>query len=268
MPDHSTLELREGDIDEFFAVPFSVYPPSSPYVSPDEIGSSPLPDVTRNPLFLGTDVEPSSRLGAMANRSVGSWPTCTTTRTRIHRSKAQLLRVFRLRRTTPEVARTLLGAAQRWGRERGLRGDRRQLQSDGDAADGCRHRRFRPRALHRHAIQPAHIPALLEENGYERFFPMSTFELDLRGFDPDVCLGPRDSEPSHRDDMRWSPFAGAPSARSLAMRCGSSTNGSPRIRCSSRLPDEEFMFQAQEMMWIVDDRIAMLAYQKAMNPRA
>lgn len=30
----STVELREGDLEGFFRVPFEIYPPESPYVTP------------------------------------------------------------------------------------------------------------------------------------------------------------------------------------------------------------------------------------------
>ena len=260
MSDHSTLELREGDIDEFFAVPFSVYPPSSPYVSPMQSDLRRFLDVTRNPLFRrhgrGTFFT-VRRNGQPVGRIVAHVHDASNA---LHRVKRSCFGYFDCANDA-EVARTLLGAAERWGRERGLEEiagnfNLTAMQQMGVVTDG-----FDRAPYTDMQYNPAHIPALLEANGYERCFPMSTFELDLRGFDPDVCLGPRDRELLASNEMRWTPLRRRTFRRQLgdARRIlNESFADNPMF---VPLSDEEFLFQAQEMMWIVDDRIALLAHQ-------
>src|SRR5262249_61986471 len=46
-------EPREGDRDEFFAVPFACYPTDTPYVSPLRSDLRRMLSETENPLFAG-----------------------------------------------------------------------------------------------------------------------------------------------------------------------------------------------------------------------
>jgi GNAT superfamily N-acetyltransferase len=109
---------------------------------------------------------------------------------------------------------------------------------------------------------PPHIPRLLEANGYTRFFPMRTFEIDLTKLDAERLLGPRERALIDAREVAWVPLRRRTFKKQLGDARRILNEGFARNPMFVPLTDEEFLFQAQEMMWIVDDRIAMLAYDQ------
>jgi GNAT superfamily N-acetyltransferase len=259
MSDTSTLELREGDIDEFFAVPFSIYPATSPYVSPMQSDLRRFLDVARNPLFQrrgrGTFFT-ARRGGKPIGRIVAHVHDASNT---LHATNRSCFGYFDCA-NDDEAARTLLGAAERWGREHGFSEiagnfNLTAMQQMGVLTDGFDRAPFTDMQYN-----PPHIATLLEANGYARFFPMTTFELDLTMFDPAKCVGPAEMDLLSSNDVQWTPLRRRTFRRQLGDARRILNESFARNPMFVPLSDEEFLFQAQEMMWIVDDRIALLAH--------
>jgi RimJ/RimL family protein N-acetyltransferase len=106
---------------------------------------------------------------------------------------------------------------------------------------------------------PPHLPRLLEACGYERFFPVSTFEIDLGRLDPDTLLGDAQKAILSSDRWTWRPIDRAKFADRMEEARICLNDGFYDNPMFVPLTPEEFLFQAGEMMWVVDPRIAAVA---------
>lgn len=250
-------ELRERDYRGFFRVPFEVYPDDSPYVSPMAGDLRRLLDPRRNPFYGepgdGTcftlyrrDV-PVGRVSAHvhhdANRRHG-----------LARGSFGFLDVA----PDPDAAGLLLEAAEGWVRDRGcteIAGNFNltSVQEIGVVTGGHEHRPYT--AMH---WSPPHLAGLLEAAGYEPFFPMSTFELELEGFEPEALLGRKQHELTRSGALAWTRLGRRTFRRrseDVRRLLNASFSANPHFVPVSKA---EFDFQAAPLMWIVDPRLSVL----------
>ena len=110
-----------------------------------------------------------------------------------------------------------------------------------------------------------HLPRLLEACGYRPVFPMSTFEFDVGAKTADALLGDKQRAVLSDPDWTWKPISrSAFKARfEEARQC--LNDGFSDNPMFVPLTSAEFDFQAGEMMWIVDPRIAL---RRALQGRA
>jgi hypothetical protein len=110
------LCIEQGDFDAFFACPFEIYPPDSPYISPFESDLRRMLYPAGNPLFR------DSGAGTFFTAHDGDGP-CGRITAHVHRTANELhglkrgyFGFFDCRDDT-EVARRLLDAAETWVRK-------------------------------------------------------------------------------------------------------------------------------------------------------
>ncbi|WP_371228362.1 GNAT family N-acetyltransferase [Roseovarius sp. 2305UL8-3] len=248
-----TVELRQGDVDAFFQVPFEVYR-GQPYVSPLKSDLRRFLCAKDNPLFERADdiaVFTCHRTGRPVGRITAHVHCASNTR---HGQNAAHFGFFDCA-DDGEVARTLLDAAEAWARARGF--DRiggnfnlTAMQMVGVATGGFEHQVYSDCMW-----SPPWLAGLLEANGYKRRFPMATHETDLNV---------------------WQAQAGSP--RSLPD--GVSVALLTRATLGARLEDarqilnasfdanpmfvpvsqEEYMFQAKDLKWIMDKRLSVVLH--------
>jgi GNAT superfamily N-acetyltransferase len=256
----NSIELREQDFSSFFRVPFSVYDAASPYVSPMKSDLRRFLDREKNPLFTehgrGTFFT-AHRAGQVIGRIVAHVHDDSN---RVHDLRRGYFGYFDCADDS-DAAAALLGAAQDWARRQGLTElagnfNLTAMQQMGVMTDG-----FGATPYTDMQFNPPHIPRLLGANGFESFFPMRTFEIDLRRLDPDSLRGPRERALESSRRMSWVPLRRRTFAAQMNDAMRILNEGFAENPMFVPLTREEFMFQAQEMMWIVDDRIAMLAYE-------
>ena len=255
-----SIELREQDFSSFFQVPFNVYGAASPYVSPMRSDLRRFLDHGKNPLFAehgrGTFFT-AHRAGRVVGRIVAHVHDDSN---RIHELRRAYFGYFDCA-DDADAAAALLDAAQQWARHHGLTElagnfNLTAMQQMGVMTDG-----FGATPYTDMQFNPPHIPRLLCASGFEQFFPMRTFEVDLDRVDPNSLRGPRERalEDSRRID--WVPLRRRTFAAQMNDAMRILNDGFADNPMFVPLTRDEFMFQAQEMMWIVDDRIAMLAYE-------
>lgn len=252
-------DLVAGDFAGFFAVPFRVYA-GTPYVSPMRQDLRRMLDGSRNPLFRDGHAEHELFTVRRAGRPVG--------RVVAHVHHAANRR-FGTRRGSfgffdcdddPGAAALLLDAAERWCAARGCDEIVGNLnltpaQQIGVLTGGFEHQPYVDQVWN-----PPHVPRLLAAAGYDAFFPMSTFEVDLTRFDPASLVGPRQRDLLASPALTW---------RLLRRR------GFRRLMSDTRevlnaafaanplfvpVSEAEFLFQVGEMMWLVDERLSPIAY--------
>ncbi|WP_104666803.1 GNAT family N-acetyltransferase [Ensifer adhaerens] len=252
------IEIREGNIDAFFAAPFQIYGPRSPYVSPMFSDLKRFLSAGKNPLF--DTAEDFATFTAHRGGAV-----CGRITAHLHRaSNAQ----FGLDRgyfgyfdcaDDERVAAALLERAEAWVRAKGLREilgnfNLTAMQQVGVMTGGFEHAPYTDQIW-----GPPYLPRLLESRGYAASFPMTTFEIDVRTVAIDGLLASAQMRALFDDGFRFSPIRRSTLERRLEdsrLILNESFADNPMFVPVSRA---EFDFQAKEMKWIMDPRISAVA---------
>jgi len=244
-----TIELREGDRNAFFEAPFNAYDRRAGYVSPLKGDIARMLDPAKNPLWRAGNpfrFWTAHRSGRPVGRLVAHVHGQSNA---AHGTRRAQFGFFDCA-DDADAAAQLLAAAEAFAREHGtteLAGNFNltAMQQCGVMTGG-----FGRAAYTDMVVNPPHIPALLEANGFERFFPMTTFELDLAAAtlpdaaplaDPALAFAPivRRSFPERMEEAR------------IVLNDGFAHN--PMF---VPLTTEEFAFQAGEMSAILDPRLS------------
>lgn len=251
------LELQEGDLDSFFRTPFAVYGAQSLYVSPFKADLARWLDAEANPLFRRFGARrffTVHRDGLPVGRIVAHVHRASNERHGTQRSGFGFFDCA----DDAEAARLLLDRAQAFGREQGateIAGsfNLTAMQQMGVMTEGFENAPFTDQVY-----GPPHVPRLLAEHGFEPFFPMSTFEVDLARLDPAALLRDRERALLADPGLTWETLrrrSFAVQARGVRQVLNEAFDPNPFF---VPLTEEEFHFQTGEMMWIVDERISCL----------
>lgn len=257
--DKGAIVLRDDDVDAFFDVPFRVYPRDSPYVSPLKGDLLRALDVRENPLFgpIGggrrrvivayRGAEPVGRIVALVHGASND----------AHGERRGSFGYFDCADDV-DVARALLEAAESFARDAGC--DRlvgnfnlTAMQQLGVLTDGFAHEPYSD--MH---YNPPHIPRLLRACGYEAEFPVSTFSLDLRSFDPATLLAPVATERLHDSSLTWKRLRTKDFAKVLEDVRVVLNDGFRHNPMFVPLAPEEMYFQAKDLSHVLDPRITAL----------
>ncbi len=256
-------ELIENDLDAFFEVPFVVYPRDSNYVSPFK------PDLKRilgddNPLWSGGRGERTTyvlrRDGELVGRITAHIHHASNERHGWNRSYFGFFDCV----DDDEVAGRLLDASAAWGEAKGcdeLWGNFNltAMQQMGVVTD--HHGRV---PFIEHIYSPPHIARLLEAHGFTREFPMTTFEYDLSSWDPDDpdhLITPARLEALEAKGFEWRELSRKTFDSAMRHTARMLNVGFDANPFFVPLTEEEFMFSAKEMMWIIDWRISSIVYK-------
>lgn len=244
-----TVELREGDARAFFDTPFHAYGPEVGYVSPLKSDMMRMLDPSKNPLWTAGNpfrFWTAHRAGRPVGRIIAHRHEASNRRHGWNRMQFGFFDCA----DDPEAAALLLGAARQFARDDGqdeLVGNFNltAMQQCGVMTDG-----FGPGAYTDMVVGPRHLPALLEANGFARFFPMRTFEIDVAGA---TMSG---DGPATADGYEFAPiekgsFPERMEEARVVLNDGFSDN--PMF---VPLTAAEFQFQAGEMMTILDPRLS------------
>lgn len=245
------LTRRTGDSQAFFEAPFHAYDALSGYVSPLKDDVLRFLDAGKNPLWrdgnpyqfwtVHRDEKPVGRIIAHVHRQSNA----------LHGLKRAHFGFFDCA-PDRDAAKLLLDAATDFARQQGqaeLAGNFNltAMQQCGVMTGG-----FDAEAFTDMVVNPPHIPELLKENGFEPFFPMRTFELDL---------ATASTPPNQIEEVAGYEFApivkkdfpALMEQARLVLNDGFKDN--PMF---VPLTAEEFRFQAGEMMAILDPRLSSI----------
>jgi GNAT superfamily N-acetyltransferase len=255
-----TLELRRGDFEAFFEAPFQAYGPESLYVSPMKGDLKRFVDPRANPVFAGTDdvaIFTAHRLGRPVGRITAHVHRASNA---LHGWSRACFGYFDCA-DDAEAARLLLEAAEDWGRQRGFAEIMGNFNLTAMQQIGVTTGGFEREPYTDLVWSPPHIARLLQRNGYEATFPMTTFEVDLATA-PLPEMGEKQQAVLADPDFAFAPIT----RRNVVERMeearlilNASFAKNPMFVAVSR---EEFHFQARDMKWVIDPRIsAMLHHQ-------
>lgn len=249
-----TVTLRQGDVGAFFDTPFAAYDATVGYVSPLKSDIKRMLDAKRNPLWLAGNpyrfwtahrgARPVGRIIAHVHGASNA----------LHGTQRAQFGFFDCA-DDEEAAQLLLAAATDFGREHGQRELIGNFNLTAMQQAGVQTGGFGARAYTDMVIGPAHLPRLLEANGFAPDFPMTTFEIDLGAVPvpdvPELCAA---------DGFRFAPvekrsFPERMEEARLVLNDGFAAN--PMF---VPLTPEEFAFQAGEMSAILDPRLSSVLH--------
>lgn len=257
-----SVEVREGDFGAFFAAPFEAYGANSPYVSPLK------GDLKRfvsdiNPLVSGAGEGALTYFTAhRAGRVVGRITAHVHgASNRLHGVSRGYFGYFDCV-DDADVARALLGAAEKWCRARGLREiagnfNLTAMQQIGVVTDGFDHAPYLDQTW-----SPPHIARLLQENGYAATFPMATMEVRGLQDAPDMVMGPKQQAVLDNPDFTFAPITRATIGQRIEearLILNASFADNPMFVPVSA---QEFNFQAKDMKWVMDRRISAVLHHR------
>lgn len=243
------IELIERDFESFFDVPFRAYGNGSPYVSPMKSDLRRFLSAHKNPLF-----ENEGDFTFFSARKKGK----SLGRILVHQHRASN-RIYGTKRASfgffdciddQDIAGRLLGVASAWAADRDFSELVGNFNLTAMQQCGVQTGGFENSAYTDMIVNPPHIPALLEANGFEAFFPMSTFELDL------AAAKLRPVQPTNSKGEIFAPVR----RRDFKLRMEDArqvlNDGFAENPMFVPLTSEEFSFQAGEMMAIIDPRLS------------
>jgi GNAT superfamily N-acetyltransferase len=255
------MELREGDFDAFFHAPFAVYGTGTPYVSPMRSDLRRFYTAGENPLFASTDdfaLFTVHRDGKILGR-IGA---------HVHAASNALYQIntgyfaYFDCADDAEAARTLLGAAEGWARKRGFDTIAGNFNLTAMQQIGVMTGGFAGVPYVDQVYGPPHVARLLAENGYEAYFPMRTFEVDLDRFDPATMLGPKQQDILNSPDWTFAEVTRKAIPARLEEARVLLNSGFGHNPMFVPLTAKEFEFQAKELKWIIDPRITSVIHYK------
>ena len=256
-----SVEIKQGDAQAFFDAPFEAYGANSAYVSPLKSDLMRFTDATKNPLFTdgksGIASFTAHRDGQLLGRITAHDHLASNTQYGLKRGYFGYFDCA----DDAEAGAALLTAAEGWARARGhdeIMGNFNltAMQQIGVVTDG-----FEVPPYTDLVWNPAHIPQLLEANGYAREFPMTTFEVDLKAAEPPK-IGPKQQAILDDPDFAFAPISRWNVRERMEQARGLLNAAFANNPMFVPVSETEFHFQAKDMAWIIDPRIsALLTYK-------
>lgn len=255
------MKLKEKSFKDFFQVPFSIYPKDSNYISPLKS------DIKRflsekNPLFAKYGRYTYFTLHDDGGKAIGRITA------HIHDKSNE---VYGIKRgyfgffdcvNDQGAAKILLDEASRWLKERGcdeIMGNFNltAMQQCGVMVEGFDNVPFVDQLY-----TPEHIYKLLEANGFERTFPMRTWEVPLDEVSPDKMQTEKTRKLFEDEDYTFGEISKSTFKKQMEFACDVLNSGFKQNPMFVELTFEEFYFQAKDMTMIIDEKITTFVYHK------
>lgn len=257
----SDIELREGDFAALFRAPFECYGEDAYLSAPFKGDLKRSLDVRANPLFRDFARRTwftAHRDGRIVGRILASIHDASTRLHGLQRGHFGLFDCI----DDIGVASALLGAAGSWVVERGcteLAGSFNLTitQMIGVVTEG-----FDAKPYTYQDYSPPHIARLLDVLGFERFYPMRTFEIGVQTAAPDALLGPRQRALAADRDWRFLPVTRRNLANQLRIACGVLNDSFADNPMFVPLTEAEFLFPCAGMTWVIDETLSCIAYHR------
>jgi hypothetical protein len=181
------IELVRNEINSFFKVPSVVYPPDFQHVSLFKDDLKRFLSL-KNPLFKNdTDFAfyTAYKDGKLAGRITTHWHTASNEKYNWKKSYFGFFDCI----NDHEVAQALLKKAEEFGIEKGCTEVVGNFNLTAMQQTGVVTEIKMPFHYSDQVFSPVYISELLEKCGYSKSFPMTTHEIDVLSFDPEVMLG-------------------------------------------------------------------------------
>jgi GNAT superfamily N-acetyltransferase len=256
-----SLDIRREDFAAFFEAPFACYGRDAYVASPLKSDLKRSLDPRQNPLFRDFARRTwftAHRNGRVVGRILAHIHDASNLKYGQKRGYFGMLDCV----DEADVGRTLLDEAGRWLRDAGcdeIAGgfNLTITQMIGIVTDGFEHRPYIYQDW-----SPPHVARLLESSGFDRFYPMRTFEIDVRSLDPDILLGKTSRALLQDPDWRFVPIGLRGLTAKLKEACVVLNDGFAENAMFVPLTEDEFLFPCEGMTAIIDERLSWIAYHR------
>lgn len=253
------MKIKTGNLNDFFEVPFNVYKDSQ-YISPfkDDIKrflseKNPFRKKGDLTFFVAYNDKglPVGRITAHIHHASNG----------LHGWKRGYFGYFDCEDNV-ETARLLLETAAKWNKERGMTEimgnfNLTAMQQMGVMVEG-----FEKQPYIDQLYTPPHISKLLEACGFQRTFPVTTFELDVKNFDFSRMADQRILALKDDPNYEWKTFEKSKLKEQMMFSCDLLNDGFKDNPMFVPLTHEEFWFQAKDMSLIIDEKITSFVKYK------
>ena len=253
-------EVREGDFDALFEAPFACYGRDTLFVSPLKSDLRRALDTRENPLYRDRHARRTWFTAHRGERILGRiLVQVHDASNRLHGAKRATFGLFDCL-DEPPIARALLDAATAWARTRDCNELAGSFNLTITQIIGVVTAGFDNAPYTYQEWTPPHVARHLHQNGFEPFFPMRTFELDVRKSDPEALL--TEKPRALLSDPQWlfEPVRRRGFERRLREGCAVLNDGFAQNAMFVPLTEEEFLFPCAGMMWVIDQRLSWTAY--------
>lgn len=256
-----SIAIREGDFDAFFDAPFACYGDDAYLASPLRSDLRRSLDPRRNPLFRDFARRTwftAHRDGRIVGRILAHIHDASNRQYNLRRGYFGMFDCI----DDADVARALLDTACKWLHTQGcdeIAGSFNLTitQMIGTVTGG-----FENRPYVYQDWSPPHIARLLALNGFEPFYGMRTFEIDVAGLDPDVVMNARASKLLADPDWRFEPIGRRGLTARLRESCLVLDDGFANNAMFVPLTEEEFLFPCAGMTAVIDEHLSWMAYHR------
>jgi GNAT superfamily N-acetyltransferase len=256
------ITVRSNQLQDVFIAGINANSDYPAYVSPMKADIERLLDPTKNPFCLNGhgrfEVFTAYRQDRPVGRIVASIHDASNKR---HQTARAQFGFFDCVDDT-SVADSLLQAAEDWCRERGCSEivgnfNLTAMQMAGVVTSG-----FEDAPYTDMMWTAPHIARHLERFGYAATFPMTTFETDLLNVDVSVLDDPRHAEIANDPDFSFLPITRRTFKDRLADARLVLNSGFDKNPMFVPVTPEEYMFQAGDMMWVLDRRLSVVVHRE------
>lgn len=256
------IVITKGDRRAAFAAAEFAYGKDSPYVPPLWRDFDRMLDPARNPLVTEGhgrfEVFTAFRDAMPVGRIVACIHDASNARFGLSRAQFGFFDCIDDR----GVAAALLETAETWARERGAIAIAGNFNLTAMQQIGVMTGGFDKHTATDMVWSPPHIASLLEANGYGAVFPMSTFEIDLTTTDESGLLGPKQQQILADPSLTWMPITRGTFRQRLEEARLVLNDGFADNPMFVPPTQAEFMFQAGEMLWVIDRRLSVMVHHE------
>lgn len=256
-----SLEIREEDFDAFFAAPLACYGRDAFIASPLKGDLKRSLDAMKNPLFRDFARRTwftAHRDGEIAGRILAHIHDASNQRHQMRRGNFGMFDCI----DDAAVARALLDAAANWLRERGCDEIAGSFNLTITQMIGVVTEGFENRPYIYQDWSPPHIARLLAANGFEPFYGMRTFEIDVTRFDPKIALNDKAAKLLYDAEWRFTAIGKRGLNRRLEESCRVLDDGFAGNDMFVPLTEEEFLFPCAGMTAVIDEHLSWMAYHR------
>ena len=257
-----TLEIREGDRKAAFDAALNAYGPDSLYVPPLWSDFDRMFDPAKNPFITEGHGRYALFTAMRGGRPVGRIAASIHDDSNRKHSLANGAFGFFDCIDDAEVVDALLQAAERWLGARGMTSvtgnfNLTAMQQIGVMTDGFDRAPFTDMMW-----SPPHIARHLARAGYTATFPMTTFEIALDAGTPEQLLGDKQRAILADPEFTWQPIKRSAFKTRLEDARLILNDGFAENPMFVPPTAAEYLFQAGDMMWIIDKRISTVVYHR------
>lgn len=254
------ITIKEKVFNDFFETPFQVYPEDFPFVS--ELKDDIKRFLTvKNPIFTSEDdftYFTAYKDGKLAGRITAHIHQASNKKFNIKRGYFGYFDLM----DDKDVAESLLKAAEDFLKKRGCNEIIGNFNLTAMQKAGVVTEFYRLDQYTDQIINPLYVPALLEKCGYQKTFPMTTFEADLSHIKWDASKGKKAQTISESTDYTFDQLDKRNLKSILEIMRVCLNDGMNQNPMFVPLTYEEIYFQAKDLTMILDPALSVVCRYK------